>query len=178
MGPSSDRWALGVFAIWAIGLLLVPAEGFGLLPIFASFLLARAVLAMSEEAGSQLRWRRWLVYPSLLSVYLPLVVVALGWAVCAAAIPEVVAHEWRRELERDAIRLLEHPLTLSFSGAAGLGVWWVIVGIVLLLLPRLPQWLFRPFLHGSTRKVGFAFLLIGAFVAVAGGIGTAVALNW
>jgi len=78
MGPSSDRWALGVFIMWAIGLLLVPVFGVGLLLIFASFLLARGVLAMSEEVGSQLAWRRWLVYPSLLSFYVPVLTVIIG----------------------------------------------------------------------------------------------------
>jgi hypothetical protein len=176
MGPSSDRWALGVFIVWVIGLLLIPAEGFGLLLIFAAFLLARAVLAMSEEAGSQLRWRRWLVYPSLLSVYLPLLAYGLLWATVAGAIPVMLAGEWRRELGHDAMVRLEDPVTLVSFGAAGLGVWWIIVGTVLLLFPRLPQWIFRPFLHHSARRFGLVLLMLGALVALAGVVG-AFAMN-
>ncbi|MGB7158543.1 MAG: hypothetical protein WBD40_10790 [Tepidisphaeraceae bacterium] len=174
MGPSSDRWALGVFIVWALGLLLLPAEGFGLLLLFVSFLLARAVVAMSDEAGSQLVWRRWLVYPSLLTVYIPLLAAVMFWAASAAAIPLFRGAHWRRDLQPEEVARLEDPFTVIFSGAAGLGAWWVIVGAALVLFPRLPQWLFNPFFRRSARKLGVVLLAVGMLSALIGGFGVVV----
>jgi hypothetical protein len=177
MGPQSDRWALAVFIMWALGLLLVPAYGIGLLLIFASFLFARAVLAMSEEVGSQLMWRRWLVYPSLLSFYLPLMTWLLGFAAFLGGVPVLIAHEWQRNLTPEESHRLEHPTSILFGAAAGLGLWWIVIGIVLLLYPRLPQVLFRPFFARSPRKAGAVMLIVGAMTALAGVIGLAAWLS-
>ena len=169
MGPSSDRWALGVFFMWVLGLLLVPVYGFGLLLIFASFLFARAVLAMSEESGAQLAWRRWLVYPSLLSLYVPAITFSLGWAALAAGIPFVVTGQ--RVAKHYEYARIEHPITVLSSGAVGVGVWWIILGIILFLFPRLPHVIFRPFFVRASRKVGVALMCVGAMVALIGLIG-------
>jgi hypothetical protein len=177
MGPSSDRWALGVFIVWAIGLVLLPVEGIGALPIFLSFLLARAVLAMTEEAESALRWRRWLVYPALLSIYLPLLAIVMGWAALAASIPGFRGAPWWRDIDYTQAARLESPMTLFASGTAGIGVWWAILGVVLLLFPALPQWIFRPFLARSPRKVGLVLLCLGVVLALLGLIGIGASLN-
>jgi hypothetical protein len=171
MGPASDRWALGVFALWVLGLMLLPAAGLGLFAIVASFLLARAVLAMSEEAGSQLMWRRWLVYPSLLSVYVPLITLVLGLGGFAAALPSEAGGQWRRDLGADELARVEHPVSALFSGVAGLGVWWVIVGVTLLLVPRLPSRIFHPFFTRPARRRGVALLSMGVLLSLTGAIG-------
>ena len=58
-----------------------------MLGIAASFILARASLSVAADLGEA---ERWLIYPSLIIVYVPVTVVLLIWPLPAAIIAEVL----------------------------------------------------------------------------------------
>jgi hypothetical protein len=178
MGPTSDRWAIKLFILFILGLLLVPAAGFGLILILASFLLARATLAMCDDAGEELRWRRWLVYPPLVVIYLIVLVVLLAWPALAGGIPHTLAPSLSRTGGGGhTTAALRSSAMALFIAAAALGIWWALLSATLLYWPRWPAALFRPFAVPLPRKLGFALLLLSLCFAVGGVIGVCAWLD-
>jgi hypothetical protein len=108
-------------------------SGVGLL--LASFYVARVVLAITddkEELGEQ----KWLIYPSLIVVYIPLIIL-----------------------------ILFAPITVIPGGVRGdiifTSLWWIVLGIVLSIWPKIVHAVFRPFGNWWTRKHGIILILIG-----------------
>src|SRR5688500_11324084 len=82
-GPSDLRLGALVMALFVLGLIFPPATWPFLL---ASFLLARATVAMMAEREKELGWQRWLIYPPLVVVCLPLAVALLFWPALAGVL--------------------------------------------------------------------------------------------
>jgi hypothetical protein len=172
-GP--DDWRLAYLALAAF-MLTVLSIRMGRLPFLLTcgigFLLARAAVEAATEKdgfGPQ----RWLVYPSLLLVYVPLAIFILfGPAILATNIApfhgihahtspgEVMMYHvgghpgwWIRRpdwLMRSAL-WGQQPYggnalyRLAFGALVG-GAWWVVLAIVVRLAPRLPSRIFYPIL--------------------------------
>jgi hypothetical protein len=80
-GPEDWRLPYLAFLVFALGAIIFP-----LFPLFllVSYILARAGLAVAAEKGIALGARRWLVYPPMVVVSLPLLLGTMLWPVAAA----------------------------------------------------------------------------------------------
>lgn len=162
MGPSDLRLAALVLALLVMGLLFVPLTWPFLL---ASFLLARATVAMVAENEKELDWQRWLIYPPLIIIYLPLAIALLLWPALSGVLAGELAddrglnpfnhHPWR------ALPTL--PFVIS-AVASALSGWWSILAAAVMIWPRAPMHLFRPFIGRARRWV--AALLLAIFLLV------------
>src|SRR5688500_14262097 len=163
-GPNDLRLGALVLALLVMGLIFVPLTWPFLL---ASFLLARATIAMVAEREKELGWQRWLIYPPLLIVYLPLFIALIAWPALAGALAEELAHDkstnpFNNQPWRD---LPEVSFVVAMTATA-LSAWWSLLLAVLLIWPTLPMHVFRPFVRRVRRAVAALFLLV--FLAIFG----------
>ena len=138
----------------------------GAILIAAGFIAARAALSAVEDP-TQLKAQKWLLYPSLIVVYLALLGVLL-------ALPLLVlvplAYDWEHTLRDDMGFSDDIPgywLAACSVFACSLGLWWIIQGVVLLVRPNIPKPLFRPFADGFNRKWALVLICVGFVVIVA-----------
>jgi hypothetical protein len=176
-GPDDLRLgylALGVLA----GTLLLAAclnlmLGFGgmfpflLLGIAASFLLARASLSAATGVGCA---EKWLNYPSLIVVYVPVTALILLLPLAAAILTEVFLTEpggpqssilsWARSTERGEIT----AFSLVTFGSA----WWALLSFAAWWRPSIVRDGYAPFAPGFRRRsalLGFSVLCLLIFLA-------------
>ncbi len=146
-----QRLALGVFGLTFLGLALLPWVG--PLALLAAWILARAVDERFRLEGSTMRGWHWLVLP-------PLVI----GAVAAGALL----------LLGPAVPLIDYAGTARSGGlrsawaipVAGIGVWWVLLGLLVRARSTAFRWLLHPFpigaRHGSRLAgLGAAFSIVG-----------------
>lgn len=77
-GPEDWRLAYISFALTVAGLLLLPSVPAGIVLILAGFVAARAVLSVTADA-KELKAQKWLIFPPLILVYIPLLLVIMCW---------------------------------------------------------------------------------------------------
>jgi hypothetical protein len=136
----------------------------------AAFIVARAAL---DAAGSdkELGARRWLLYPSLLVIDIPLALTLLtGPGFLAGAIgAELYELSWVRQASHmGLVALVITSATLVTSA------WWIILGLVLCKWPSLVRHTFHPFANRFNRRRALAIagagllllLLLAGFVAL------------
>jgi hypothetical protein len=166
-GPTDLRLGAACFALMILGLIFVPLTWPFLL---ASFLLARATVAMMSEREKELGWQRWLVYPPLIILYLPVLAFVLGWPLVFGASAEDIVHRrgvnpWTGQSWR---ALPEIPFIIA-SVVAAMSAWWTILTAVCFVWPTLAMNLFRP-MFGRVRRwraaVLFVLLAIVAFASM------------
>ena len=114
-GP--DDWRLAYLCLACFALAL-PTRGVGLA---AAYLLGRAAIGLARERGDALGARRWLVYPPVLAVSLPLLLAVLAWPLVIA--PQVLESAvWPAETYRDVVTSVDADGTVHFhAGAAPTG---------------------------------------------------------
>jgi hypothetical protein len=160
-GPEDWRLAYIAFGLLVLGLIIPPLL-IGLLP--ASFCAARAALTVARERDEPLGARRWLIYPPLVLVSLFLVIPMFLWPLAPAG---ALAHDLMRHYRHDPFLQLPvpdplvEPVLYVYTFAAALAVWWVILGAVLWVVPRLVSSLFRPFADGFGRRQAGTLVLTG-----------------
>jgi len=168
-GPEDWRLAYISFGLFVLGVLLLPT---GVILIAGGFIAARAALSVVEDA-TLLKAQKWLLYPSLITVYVGLLVSLLALPLLGLM---PLASEWENTL-KDDFRILDdmHYWQAACSVFAGsLGLWWVIQGLVLLARPNIPKPLFRPFADGFNRRWAVVLILVGFAVLVV----SVVVLEW
>lgn len=126
----------------------------------ASVLMARAALALLAEHDEPVSARRWLLHPPLVVAYLPLVVAFLAWpaplAVAAADTVPVI---------RDVMAQVNVPFPpAALVAAAALGLWWTVLGLVLMVWTRLIGIVFYPFGGWFTRRHAGRLAMAGVLV--------------
>lgn len=181
--------ALGVFqSLWkgpedwrlpylAFGLTLLAPLTFGI-TLIAAYFLARATVELAAEKGQPLGARRWLVYPAILAVSLPLLLGLMFAPAIAAGNIAAGEHTQAVRLERDgwlnyqrkpipeADRVYYEKLLSSvrqfpvasshhqeillvvFSVIGCLAAWWIALGLALWAMPKWATTLFHPLLDG------------------------------
>jgi hypothetical protein len=82
-GPEDWRLAYLAFGLFCLGVLTV-VVGIGALFLLAGYVLGRAAAELAKEKGTSLGARRWLVYPGVLIVSVPLFLAVMLWPVAAA----------------------------------------------------------------------------------------------
>ena len=155
-GPEDWRLAYLSFGLLVVGFML-PLS----LPILilASFVVSRAALS-ANNYRIEVKAQKWLIYPSLIIVYLVLLCSFLGLPLLGL-IP--LAYDWERII-RETYKISDDmPYWLAACSVfvALIGLWWLILGVVLLARPNIPKVLFRPFADGFNRKWALVLLCVG-----------------
>lgn len=167
-GPEDWRLAYISFGLFVFGVLLLLGGDMliaaGAIMIAAGFIAARAALSVVEDA-TLLKAQKWLLYPSLITVYLGVLGTFLSW-------PLLVLVEVAYDREYALIERYKIGDDMPYWFAAcsvmigSLGLWWLIQGFVLLARPNIPKVLFRPFADGFNRKWALAFTCISLVILV------------
>jgi len=158
-GPEDWRLAYISFGLLVAGFIILPSF---IVLIPASFIVARAALSETEDPG-QLKTQKWLIYPSLIIVYVSVLLGLLLWPLGLlfplAKFEHIIIETYVpfRDLGND---LRCWRMATSFI-IAGLGLWWIILGGLLLKWRRFLQMLFKPFTGWFSRKWALILLLIG-----------------
>jgi len=137
-GRPADWWlAWTSFALLILGSILVaPPVG-----IAASFLASRAVLA-THEGERDLGWMKWLVYPSLVLVYVPLAAITFWWPL-APIIARAASDPYGSPFQLSGLSLLLLLLALL--------MWWFVLAALVRPFPRFMPSIFRPFVKPGLR---------------------------
>jgi hypothetical protein len=170
-GPEDWRLAYLTFICFAIGPFLGPI---GPMFFLASFPLARAALTVLEERDGPIGARRWLIYPPLVMWYASFAIVVLSWPLATAVALSEQVHRNARLAE------LLRPTWVILPAAAmvGIGLWWTILGFLLLRLERLIHIAFWPFGEWLERRHAIRLALIGIVVAAVGALAFAAGRRW
>jgi hypothetical protein len=137
-----------------------------------SFILSRAAVAAT---GSDLdSAQKWLVYPSLLIVYVLLAAVIIAWApITGGAGGFYLSYDWLQEHSGESLGSWYYPypeeldvhagIFAGWTAIAAAGVWWSILAVLLLFdRPRkLAAVIFAPFLTTIRKKWTIAGLVLG-----------------
>jgi hypothetical protein len=156
-GPEDWRLAYISFGLLILGFLILPSF---VILIPASFIVSRAALSVAENRkipGPQ----KWLIYPPLIIVYIFVLSALLTWPL-AILIP--LAEEFERSIRASYVRFvddLDYWIMATSFIIVGLGLWWILLGSLLLKWWGLLQMLFKPFTGRFNRKWALFLLLIG-----------------
>ncbi len=159
-GPEDWRLAYLSLGLLVVGFLLLPYAPAGIVLILASFLVSRAALSEAVDPN-ELKAQKWLMYPSLIIVYVFVLLVLLAWPVgLLFSLAEGYERDFRESYYRFSNETDYWFMAVSVI-VAGLGFWWSILAIVLLKPRRLLQVIFRPFAEKVKSKWALRLLLIG-----------------
>lgn len=171
-GPEDLRLGYLAFGLLA-GTMLVAsclnlALGFGamlpflLLGIGASFLLARATLTVTAGLSQA---ERWLIYPSLILVYVPVTAVMLLWPLPMAIVAEMVLTDPGGPREIFA-RMGHYPLgTITAFTLGTLGsLWWAFLSFVAWRWPEVVRDCYAPLADGFRRRRSFLILSVACLL--------------
>ena len=146
------------FAIVVSPVLILSGTAQGIF-LLASFCVSRAalvVIANRDELGG----RKWLIYPPLLFIYIPVAIVLFGWPTLLYKINNSVT-EQRPELA-EGLRV------------AAMGLWWIVLGLVFCIRPSLLRMIFRPFADKFKHKEAVLLMIIGLVLIILGIGGSAL----
>jgi hypothetical protein len=153
-GPESYRLAYLSFLLfvagWSVGF-LTKTEGFLVITTFVSFIFSRAALSLFTPQGLT-GGQKWLLYPSLAVVYLPialLIVLAPLWASLAILdLPSYHRGEWSQQ-----------EVFFAVSGLTSFV--WFFIGLVGATFPGAVRGFFHPFAGWFSRRVGVGLATFG-----------------
>jgi hypothetical protein len=169
-GPEDWRLAYLTFALWAIGPLLGPV---GPLFLIASFPVARATLALMHEHGEPVGARAWLIYPPLVLFYIPLAIGLVIWP--APLLIAGLEPVWHRRAE---LAPLVDPVWITFPGVVtfGVGLWWIVIGMILSRATQTVQLVFWPFADWFEPRHAKRLMVAGVVLFLVGAIALAIAV--
>jgi hypothetical protein len=148
---SLGAFLITVFCLTAGRLPFLIASGVG-------FLFARAAVETGEDRQG-IGPQRWLIYPSLLLVYLPLAILTIvGPAILSA---NLASQAWIHSDFTFRQTTPEWPFVLSVGGLVG-GMWWLALGLILKLAPGIPKHVFYPIMQRSGQRGIHALVVAGA----------------
>ena len=164
-GPEDWRLAYISLALLVVGILTLPYPPVGIVLILAGFLASRAAVA---EAGDskELKAQKWLLYPSLIIVYIFVLLALLAWPL-VVLLPladgydnTLIGSSSRFENETD------YWIMAASVIVAGLGLWWCILGSAALKPRKLLRVTFNPFAERLRSKWAIRLLLIGLVMLI------------
>lgn len=142
--------AVGAGIVTAVSLATFP--WFGPFPLLGAWILSRGGLEIVRKADSNVGVWVWLLYPAPILVSVGLA--ALVLLVPAGPIAELVGHHG--------------PTRALARTAAGLGVWWMVVGMGVAALTGPIRWLLDPI--PLQRRHGHVVALLGVATAATGAL--------
>ncbi len=171
-GPEDWRLAYLSFGVLILGGLLTGPFG-----LIASFLLARASLAVSGRAECEAK--RWLLYPSLILMYVMMLGLGLLWPI---ALGDIVGemNNYRDGVfyqppyfDHDGVGTI---LSSFAAGGLGLAVWWTILWFLWRKYSNRVRVIFRPFAETWTGATFGKIILLVWFLAIT--LGSVAAWLW
>jgi hypothetical protein len=169
-GPEDWRLPyLSFISLFAgVTLFLLPSGNmtFWPLPIvlpLASFMLARATLSVLAAHDESVDTRRWLIFPSLLVVYVPLSLVLFAWPVpivLGANNDMPLVHDWISRISEESF-----GVNLALTALFAAGVWWVLLGLLLMRFRKAAQAVFWPMAEWLERKHAIGVSAAGVILA-------------
>ena len=138
--------------------------------LIASFLLARAALALMDERAEPVGARAWLLYPPLVFLYADLAIVA--FLLPPLIVPVLVIDPNAGSAARDVLLAwLPAPFWLAAALLTALvaGAWWLALGLALARWARAVRWTCWPFAEWFERRHGNRIALVGLVIAAASG---------
>ena len=115
--------------------------------LFASFLVARAALAVTSDRD-KLGGQKWLLYPPLIIVYAGLVILMIGWPIVPYG-----------------LNIYKYPL--SETPFLVMGLWLVLLGMTFCIWPKLVRAIFSPFADWWKRIHAVTLIIAGAALLLA-----------
>jgi hypothetical protein len=167
-GPDDWRLAYISFGLLILAFLFARGPTFIIL-LLASFALSRAAVSMVAEPD-ELRGKQWLIYPSLVIVYVSLLCLLLLWPLLLVYSPAVGFRHNRILYDQ---YLAFYPAGASYEGISAvlillsaIGLWWTVLGIIALAAQNLFKLIFRPFADGLKHKWAVLLLLSGILLVL------------
>ncbi len=173
-GPEDWRLtyvSFGLFFLW----LLTGLFGLSVLFLFASFLLARAVLSASQERESDIGAQRWLIFPPLVVLYLFVFLLLFFFPLKVGG---YVSDNFLWPTLRPHVPLSETAVIL-YSISLITTVYWLVISLICWKWRKLVQVVFLPFADWFSRVWARRLLYFSlALFLVTGGIGASVAVGY
>jgi hypothetical protein len=156
-----------------------------------SFILSRASLALFG-ADRLSAGQKWLLYPGLLAVYLPVAALLFIGPVAIVGLSAIKnENDFKAASQREpttkhvqreaALRKSEkpsldtkmwnvslNPIKVACGLTAVAGASWFLIGLLWALLPGLVRIVFYPLVSRSSRRPGFAIAVIGLLMSLGG----------
>ena len=147
---------VGPVMLWPLPLVL-PAIG---------FVSARVTVGLLDERGEELGMRKWLVFPPLLVVYVPVLVALAG----GPALPLANFLNDDPGARSRLAAFVDASPWIAVPGAVALvlGCWWTLLGVVAVQLTSSVRAVFRPFANRYDRRHATRLALTGVALAVIG----------
>jgi hypothetical protein len=165
--PEDWRLAYLAFGLFLASIVFLPVGGF-LLLIPAMF-VSRAYVELARDRGEPLGARRWLVYPSI-GVILAFAVGLLIIGPPMGLLAFVFGNSGVEELLDIPHSTAGEMRFVLGMGSAVFGSWWIIAAAFCAAFLRPIRFVFAPLLDGVRRKHFAGLALVGAVVAVVGGM--------
>jgi hypothetical protein len=170
-GP--DDWRLAYLCLGLTVLAVIAAPFGGLLLLIPAFVLARGTFAIADERDQPLGPKRWLVYPALVAVYMPLALVMLLWPVLVsgAVFSPGGFMDWMQgmwDIPFPSHGSTEHWTSSVAWTAVATGAWWSVAGGIAAIRPTWVRRLFLPFAGAFRRPHAWGPVLIGVLASLAG----------
>lgn len=171
-GPEEWRLAYVSFVLFILAFLLVGRLSFIVL-LLASFCTSRAVVSMAKEPD-ELRGKKWLIYQTLIVVYVPTFIFMFFWPVLPLQMlaHSLVRHEYTHYGMWGGLSNIAYNSSRFTAGGDILilltimGLWWIVLGIIGCLGPTLFKVIFRPFADNFKRKWAGLVLGIGLLLII------------
>jgi hypothetical protein len=145
-------WPDNFFWLFLFSPVVILGDGLQGFLLLGSFIAARAAVS-TAAGGKELGAQRWLLYPALIVIYLPIVVVSLGWPAGILG-----TNGTDISIRHQGPELIDH---LRFALT---GVWLAVLGVITCFWPKLVIAIFRPFANRFNRKTAISLIILGLFV--------------
>jgi hypothetical protein len=165
VGPDEWRLAYLSFALLLVGLIGLFSGSPLLVLVLGSVLLSRAALSTVDDLGV-LKGQKWLLYPGLLAVYIPLALFMMFWPV-GILIPFVVDidqfpglyHIWQRLFD-SSVDSYFYVLIASTLVVGVAALWWIAAGFIALTQLQRIKMVFFPFAESLSRgRIGGSIIM-------------------
>lgn len=165
VGPEDWRLSYVCFGLTALG--LVTAVLGGVLLWIPAYFLGRAAHALAAERGEPLGPRKWLIYPVLLAVALPLAAMLL----CGPLLPLIIAgvdQGWFEALGVSSrVATTTEALKVAALVGGAIGLWWIVLALVSRRAVRLLRAILAPLADSLQQRHAWWLVLAGAVVGLA-----------
>jgi len=169
VGPEDWRLAYLSFALLLLGLVGFSYSILFWIFVLGSCLTARAGLSAAADLD-ELKAQKWLLYPGLLVLYIPLFLFIMFWPI-GFLLPfawDIEQFQWlyRKWLEvfGSEFDTTRYWMTATYLVSAATTIWWTILGLIALKRLNLVKSIFHPFADRLDRKrvgcfIGAVFIL-------------------
>jgi len=144
---------MGPIMLWPLPPLLV----------VVSFVVSRITIALLAEHGESVGTRGWLIYPPLIVVYGPMLIVLIAGP--AFPIINLLSEEPSQTWLSSTVGLNKW-IALPSAVILVVGCWWALLGIVAAQATGMIRSLFRPFATWFERRHAMRLALTGMILAV------------